>query len=331
MQPRTLAAVDLNLLKALGALLQERSVTRAADRLSITQPSMSAALGRLRELFADELLVRTGRTMRPTPFAQKLEPEIRRILAEIEEIVAPKVHFDPEHAVHTFTVLATDYTALILIQPLMAALATEAPNIQIQLESRDIADHSARLQRTDIDLAIVPARFSHTTGLPKETLFTDRFVAAAWRGNGEVSDPLTLQQLELLPYLSYKLGPVESMVDTLLEELGHHREADTLVESFLVGPLLLRGTRQITFLQERLARQLAEVAQLRVVEPPFAIPILVETMTWHPRSTHDTAHSWLRARIYALAQTLEPASPAYQSVALETGDQGVPRPSDIRS
>lgn len=300
----SLAAVDLNLLKALDALLQERSVTRAADRLAITQPSMSAALARLRELFADELLIRVGRTMRPTAFAQSLEPAVRRIIAEIEELVASNLHFDPRDAVRTFTVLATDYAVVVLIQPLIAILEAEAPNVRIQLEAKEIAEHGSRLQRSEIDLAIVPADFSRTTTLPSQPLFTDRFVAAVWRKNNEVTDPLTFEQLGRLPYLSYRVGPIEFMVDTLLGELGHHRRPDTLVESFLLGSLLLRGTRQITFLQERLARRLAHAAELRLIEPPFQTPTLIETMTWHPRSSNDAAHAWLRARIHALAQTL---------------------------
>jgi DNA-binding transcriptional LysR family regulator len=224
---RPLAGVDLNLLKALDALLQERSVTRAAQRLSLTQPTISAALARLRLLFDDELLVRTGRTMRPTPFAEALAVRVRELLGELEDILASHAKFDPASGEQTFRVLATDYSALILIHPLMETLATEAPNVRIYLESRDIAEHADRLQRSEIDLAIVPERFSRTTTLPAEPLFSDRFVAVAWRGNTEVSDPLTFEQLAQLPYLTYSLGPLASMVDTLLRELGHWRRADT--------------------------------------------------------------------------------------------------------
>ncbi len=301
---RSLAAVDLNLLKALDALLQERSVTRAAQRLAITQPSMSAALARLRDLFADELLIRIGRTMRPTPLAQRLEPDVRRVVAEIEELVTANVRFDARDANDTFTILATDYAVVLLIQPLITALETEAPNVRIHLESTDIAEHSSRLQRAELDLAILPADFTRTTALPTEPLFTDRFVAAAWRGNDEVSDPFTFEQLHRLPYLSYRVGPIQFMIDTLLQELGQHRRPDTLVESFLVGSLMLRHTRRVTFLQERLVRRLAEVAELRLLEPPFETSPLQETMTWHPRASNDAAHSWLRARIQALARTL---------------------------
>lgn len=301
---RPLAGVDLNLLKALDALLQERSVTRAAERLSLTQPTISAALARLRLLFDDELLVKTGRTMRPTPFAESLADRVQGLLGELEDILVSHTAFDPASGEQTFRVLATDFSALILIHPLMEALAAEAPNVRIYLESRDIAEHADRLQRSEIDLAIVPERFSRTTALPAEPLFSDRFVAVAWRGNSEVSDPLTFEQFARLPYLTYSLGPLDSMVDTLLRELGHWRRADTVVESFVIGPLLLKGTRQVTFVQQRLATSLEQAGELRMLEPPCEIPPIVETLTWHPRSTNDPGHRWLRQRITQLAQAL---------------------------
>jgi LysR family transcriptional regulator, nod-box dependent transcriptional activator len=150
----------------------------------------------------------------------------------------------------------------------------------------------------------VPTRFSEPTNLPSQPLFTDRFVAVAWRSNAEVSDPLTWDEFHKLPYLSYRLGSVPSMVDALLEELGHGRQLDAVVEGFVVGALLIRGTRQITFLQERLAQTLRGVGELRLLVPPLDIPPLVETMVWHPRADHDPAHRWLRDHVAAVASQL---------------------------
>jgi DNA-binding transcriptional LysR family regulator len=304
MARRSLATVDFNLLKALDALLQERSVTRAAERLSITQPSMSSTLARLRELFADELLIRTGRVMRPTPLAEALGPRVRGIVGEIEDIVVSRTEFDPRQADRSFRILATDYASLVIVQPLMAALAVEAPSVRIHLQPRAITEHAVLLQRSEIDLAIVPSEQADAAGLPNEKLFTDRFVAATWRDNRDVEDPLTFAQIDRLPYLSYSVGPI----DALLHDLGHPRAPDTLVESFVLGPFLLRGTRQLTFVQERLARRLAATAELRLLDPPFESPSLVETMAWHPRSGNDPAHRWLRGRLRAIAHELEGSS-----------------------
>jgi len=150
----------------------------------------------------------------------------------------------------------------------------------------------------------VPDGLTRTTNLPAKVALTDRFVAVAWRGNPELGDPLTMDDLQRLPYLGYRTGSSASKVDTLLREAGFTREPDTLVESFLLGVLMLQGSRQITFVQERLARRFATPEQLRIMEPPLTIPPLVETITWHPRATNDPAHRWLRTRILEIADQL---------------------------
>ncbi len=304
-EPRSLTNVDLNLLKALDALLQERSVTRAAQRLALTQPTMSAALRRLRALFDDEILLREAGGMQPTPLAESLAPTVRRIVGEIEDLVAPPTAFDPALATTSFSVLATDYAAVVLIQPLMAALATEAPHVRIALQSTITpAVHQTALQRGEADLAIVPSRFSRPSPLPQHALFTDRFVGVAWKHNNRVREPLTFAQFDKLPYLSYKLGPVLAMVDETLLALDRPRQPDTIVSSFLLGAFMLRGTSQVTFLQTRLAEKLKAAAELKLLTPPFPSPTVTETMTWHPRNDQQPAHRWLRTRILDLARDL---------------------------
>jgi DNA-binding transcriptional LysR family regulator len=127
-----------------------------------------------------------------------------------------------------------------------------------------------------------------------------------WAGHPEVGDRLTREQLARLPYLSFRQGELRSVVDLQLDERGLGRPADALFESFVLGAFLLRGTRLVTFLQERLARELRAAAAVRIVEPPVALAPLVERMSWHPRATNDPAHRWLRERIATLAASLEP-------------------------
>lgn len=301
---RSLADVDLNLLVALDALLQERSVTRAGGRLSLSQPSMSGSLSRLRVLFGDELLIRRGRTMHPTPLAEMLEAPVREILAQVEQTVFHQQEFIPLQGSRTFTVAATDYAVLILVRPLLQALASEAPGIRLRLRATGFADQKSLLERGEIDLAIVPDRLTAATSMPFEVVLEDRFVAVVWRDNPAVEDRLTLEDLHRLPYLGYQVGSSASMVDRLLRELGYRREPDTLVESFVVGAHMLRGTLQVTFLQERLATLFRESDELRLVEPPIEFPPLIETISWHPRSTGDAAHQWLRTRIGGIARGL---------------------------
>jgi DNA-binding transcriptional LysR family regulator len=301
---RSLGGVDLNLVKALDALLQEHSVTRAAERLSLTQPTVSAALAKLRVIFEDELLIKTGKVMRPTPFAETLAPQVRSTLTEVEALISSRADFSPHEDARTFRVLATDYAALVLIRPLMEVLARDAPKVRIFLDTGKILQHSERLDLGDIDVAVVPQWFTQSTGLPSEPLFTDRFIAAAWQMNMAVSDPMTLEELADLPYLGYDLGPLAPVVDSVLQQLGIAHQADTIVSSFVIGPLLIKGTKQITFVQERLFHLIAGLAELKALEPPCEFPPIVETVTWHPRSTNDPGHRWLREQMRQVASRL---------------------------
>jgi DNA-binding transcriptional LysR family regulator len=299
---QTLVNVDLNLLKAMDALLQERSVTRAADRLGVTQPSMSASLRRLRDLMDDDILVREGAGMRPTAMAEALQPTLRRIVEEIAAIVSPSSAFDPAGDAASFSILATDYSALILIQPWLAILGEQAPGVRVDVRSISPAEHVDALGRGDVDLAIVPSRFSRQTALSKQPLLTDRFVAVTWAGNAEVGEELTMDDLERLPYLSYRLGPIRSMVDGLLDELDHGRDPTVQVQGFVMGALMLRGTSLVTFLQQRLVDRLAATAELRTLRAPFPSPTVTEMLTWHPRDDHRPDHQWVRATLLEFAR-----------------------------
>jgi DNA-binding transcriptional LysR family regulator len=306
----TLDGIDLNLLKAFDALMQEQNVTRAAERLSVTQPTASAALARLRRLFGDELLVKAGRGMRPTPFAERLAGRVHEALLELEDIVRSHEGFDPARDEQTFRVMVTDYTALILMRPAIRAVTAAAPRVRVELEARGMSEHAARLQAGDVDLAVVPDRLSRNSGLPRIELFSDRFVLAAWRGNASVTDTMSLADVAALPYLTYSVGTEPSMVDSLLTELGQDRRPDVLVQSFVTGALLLKGTRLVSFVQSRLAALFADLAELRVVPAPIDMPPLLETLTWHPRSTSDPGHRWLREQLAAAAAALPPVPPA---------------------
>ena len=189
---------------------------------------MSASLARLRVLFDDELLIRTGRTMRPTPFADALTARVRAALVEVESLIAARAEFDPSTDVRTFRILATDYSTMILIRPLIARLARAAPHVRLIVDAGDPPAHGERLQRGELEVAIVPQWFTQNNELPSERLFTDRFVAAVWRDNDAVSDPMTFDELAQLPYLGDNLGPLDPIVDTVLAELGRFHEPEPL-------------------------------------------------------------------------------------------------------
>jgi LysR family nod box-dependent transcriptional activator len=299
-----LAGVDLNLLVVLDALISERSVTRAAQRLGVTQPTASAALRRLRAQLHDEFLVRDGQTMRLTPLAESLALSIRELVGQAEAMLIPDARFDAATAEREFTIRATDYATLVLLRPLCRALAAEAPGILVKTRPFNVAEHSPHLPIDDVDLLIVPDRFTAASDLPSQALFTDRFVGVAWRDNPLVGDRVSAGELGGLSCISFRTEDVPSLVDRRLQELEIHVQPEIYLAGFIVGALFLRGTRHITFLQERLFADLAETAELRSFAVDFPLPTVTETMAWHPRLANDPGHQWLRSRLAALAQEL---------------------------
>lgn len=299
-----LRRVDLNLLVALDALLTERNVTRAGTRLSLSQPAMSAALGRLRKLFGDQLLVRSGQRLEPTPFAEALAEPVREILTSVERTLARRLRFDPASDARTFSVIASDYATMILLRPLFEHLAEDAPAVRVAVAPLD-PDFQDRLRADEVDLLIVPREVAEqVTDLPSETLFTDRFVCALWHGHPSVGESITVEQLSSLPYLTYGAGALSSFVDIQLDALGVSRQVEVTTQSFVTAPFLLRGTRFVAMVQERLATQVAQAAGIRLLEPPVNLRPITEAMFWHPRHDNDPAHRWLRTQVAKLAAAL---------------------------
>jgi DNA-binding transcriptional LysR family regulator len=295
---------DLNLLVALDALLAERNVTRAAERLSLGQPATSAALRRLRRMFDDPLLVRRGRVMELTPLARSLIGPLRSILEGIDGLLSIRPEFRPECDHNSFHVIASDYVELVLLRPLLARLGTIAPNVRVTLFPITLPFHTM-LARGETDLVIFPVEVDPEMHVfTQRELFSDRYVCAVWNQHPEVRDEITLDMLGRLPYMSYSPGRQASAVETQLDAAGIERRLEVSTQSFVVSPLMLRGTRLVAMLHERLARALQQAAELRILEPPLPLKPITETMFWHPRSEDDPAHRWLREEIAAMAASI---------------------------
>ncbi|MGH9089567.1 MAG: LysR family transcriptional regulator [Acidimicrobiales bacterium] len=293
--------VDLNLLVALDALLREESVTKAAERLSVGQPAMSASLGRLRHMFNDPLLVRSGRTLTPTPLAQRLAAPLRTLLDELEDLLTQRPDFDPATGVRSFTVMATDYVTLVLLRHVVSLLGTKAPGVQVRIRPLT-ASYRQNLEHHETDLLVLPREVDATVALlPHRTLFTERFVCVTWVGNTEVGQRMTRATFCRLPHLAYSLDPLPSLAELTLRDLGVDRDIEMTTQSFVMAPLLVRGTRLVAVVHERIARDLADAADVCVWELPFDVQPVTEVMYWHPRSEADAGHRWLRECIAAAA------------------------------
>ena len=294
---------DLNLLVALDALLAENNVSRAADRLLVGQPAMSATLARLRLVFDDPLLVRAGRGLRPTPFAATLKEPVTAVLAQIDSLINSRTRFDPASDERTFTVLASDYVALVLLRPLIVRLQKIAPNVQIHV--RPVADMDAmdRLLRSQIDLIIMPKELlPQRLAVPSVPLFEDNFVCVVDARNPDVSTQVTTDQFSQLPYLVSSHGLIPSIVEDRFDALGIPRRTEMVASTFVMAPFLIPGTRLITVIQEKLAMLLlGDEDTFRIVPTPVELDHIEELMVWSPKNSADAGHEWLRAQIVELA------------------------------
>jgi LysR family transcriptional regulator, nod-box dependent transcriptional activator len=304
-----LGSVDLNLLVALDALLDERSVTRAANRVGLSQPGMSNTLARLRKLFGDPLLVREGLTLVPTPRAESLRQPVQEALSLIQQALGTDEGFDPATGHATFTVSCSDYSLLMLIGPLVRRLSTAAPGLTVQVVPR-AADAVRLLRDGEADLVIEPVEIMPDVTLPRTRLFTDRWLCCVWEGNAKVGDRMTMETYLRLGHLVYSAarGHPVSLVDTYLAQAKVPRRIEFTVESFLLAPFLLQGTDLVTLVPERAASHLRRTADVRFLEPPLHLPSITEMLWWNQRHTADPAQAWLRARIAEIAAELDHAA-----------------------
>src|SRR5258708_9317990 len=302
-----LRSVDLNLLVVLDALLSERNVSRAGQRIGLSQSAMSAALARLREVFKDPLLVRVGRELGLTRNAEELIVPLRETLSRIEQTWLQKPGFDPKTNSRTFSIGASDYAGLVLLAPFVRAIAVEAPNVTVHILPRS-RDPARILQTDQADIVIEPSELFGETDFPSSPLLSDRWLCAIDEANPHVSEEvMTQEQFLQLPHLVYGIGPDRqlSFADQHLAQMGIQRRIDVTVESFLLVPFFIQGTQLVSLVLERPAQRLPATTHTRTLKPPFALPDIHETMYWHSRHTTDSGHQWLRERLKAVAADLK--------------------------
>lgn len=299
-----LRGTDLNLLVAFDALMAERSVTRAAERMFVGQSAMSASLARLRKLFDDPLLVREGRTLVSTPVAESMIVPIRSALGLVQGALDQRGSFDPATAHHTFTVLASDYVLLTLLRPLLGGLASEAPGVSINV--RPIAsDYAERVARGQVDFFVLPRELERSeVTFHSRDLFTDSLVCAVDENHPGIGDSISLEQFRAARYLDYDGGSLPSTAQMQLRALGLERPIDVTTQSFVVVPLMLRNTDFVTLIYERLGRLLAPATGIRLLPPPVPFSPITEALFWGERSQRSAPHRWLRDRISDAAEAV---------------------------
>jgi DNA-binding transcriptional LysR family regulator len=310
MQDIQLQHVDLNLLVALEALLTERSVTRAAARMELTPSAMSHALGRLRALFQDKLLVRTRGGMVTTPRADLLLGPLRRALLELAEIVRGGATFDPRTARRELTIAATDYLEVVLLPPLLERVSAAAPGVHLRVKQLQLADISGPLESGTFDV-VLGVTFDDAPGLRQQTLFSEEMVCVCRQGHPEVGEQIDLETYLALRHVlvSYR-GGTRSAVDKRLAEMGREREIALTVPHFLAAPLIVARSDLVLTAPRRIIEQLQEALSLRVLAPPVVVQGFTVRQVWHERYQDEPAHVWLRQQIFEAAGALRaPAAP----------------------
>ena len=294
---------DLNLLVALDVLLTEHNVTRAGERLFLSQPAMSGILARLRHAFHDELLVRVGRNLELTTLAVELARPVHECVQQVEDLLNLRQPFEPTTARWGFRVAASDYVVFLLLGPLLKTLTNLAPNISVRFFAIE-PTAGDRLAAGELDFAVLPAEFE--AGLPSVPLFEDTWICAVWSWHPHSDERFTLEEFLALPHLSFRLaGPDHgSVAENYLAQIGCERRIVASTESFATAPFLLRDTPLVSLVPRRLGERLRDAAEIRLIEPPFDVPPLRERLIWSPRYTASAPHAWLRARLTEIAAAL---------------------------
>ena len=294
MTTRNIRQTDLNLLIALNVILEERNVTRAADRLGLTQSAASRMLGRLRVTFDDPLFVRTSRGLTPTKRALDITGPLREYLFGLEKLLVEGEAFDPGTAQRRFRIAAIDYVQATLLAPLVAKLQTQAPLIDFEIRQPS-SDSERDLDAGVLDLLLMPQQPS-APGVIWTPLYRDGYTCVVW--SRHPAHRLTLSAFAAMEHVL--VAPREragGIVDAVLEKNGLSRRVAVQASTFLIVPYLLIGTTRIVTVPERMARELVRAHPLKILKPPVTIPGFTMCQAWHEIHRNDPGHRWLREEL----------------------------------
>lgn len=300
-----LSAIDLNLLKLFDALVRERSVTQAGLRLGLSQPATSRALGRLRAMLGDRLVVRGKLGLELTPRGQTLAARVARLLDDARGIVAPAV-FDPASATGRITIAAHDHLSLVVLAGLVARLERHAPALSLHV-AQPAGDNVRLVEQGTADLAL--GIFDALPGsLYRRGLYTDDLVCVARPGHPGLAGGLDLERYVALRHVAVTISGVgESAVDAALSARGLARRVALRVPHFLAGAMLVTDSDMILTLPRRLARGLADKLPLALLDLPLHVESLAPSMIWHERFHRDPAHAWVRQQLVEVVAAFDTA------------------------
>ena len=301
--------LDLNLLVALDALLSEQSVTRAASRLCVTQPAVSVALQKLRVQFSDQLLERVGRRMELTPFAQDLALPVKDLLHQVRTLVETRSGFDPAIDSRSFRMLMSSSIAQIFGVPALRAMRRQAPNVHCQIDVFVAPDLLRRLQDGEIDMCIQVFQpglwdtgidlqsFSH------EVLFSDRYVLIGDSSNPQLFEGMSFEDFCRIDHVETRFGGnLVSIPERSLSGMPKRPNTPIVVPTYNLAIEAVIGSPMTAIVPLRVVRSAALDGRLTIIEPPFAVGQLEQSMIWHKRYDNDPGHNWFRGFLAEFAR-----------------------------
>lgn len=296
--------INLNLLVALDLLLTEKNVTRAGEKLFVSQSAMSNILKQLREIFNDELLIMKGRNMQLTSRAQELYPQIKQFILQAESILLPN-DFDPKTCQHKFVLGMEEYTNFILLPDLYAYLNQQAPRISIEVKHIPYFDNKSKLESHEIEMAIGLSHITEESStLYHECLFKERLVCIAHKKNKIFNKRLTLKKYLQADHVSLSLNQksLALIIDQTLTQMGYSRNIALKLEHIVPALYAIEKSNLIATVPEGIALEASRLLDLKIQPCPFALQPISFALSWHPRTESSKSHQWLRNIIKHIAQ-----------------------------
>lgn len=313
MNPVNFRTLDLNLLRVFDEVMAERSLTKAANKLALTQPAVSNALRRLREVLGDELIKRSGQEMAPTPRALALWPAVREAMTQLQAVLTPS-HFIPATANTTFVLAMADATAAELMPGLIEIMDRDAPGVSIRVVPLATRDPRRLLDAEAADMAIgfFPAALADMTARAQageamafahQRLYSGEYVCVLRRDHPLATGPFTLDQYCAARHLLVSFsGRPYGFIDEALALLGRERRIVVTVNQFFTAGKVVAHSNLLTVLPRHFVKVTGISDELVLRELPFAVPNVNVDALWHHRANHVSSHQWLRSTISALAQ-----------------------------
>ncbi len=299
---------DLNLLPVFMALMEERNVTRASERLGITQPALSNALNRLRDTLRDPLFIRERYGMKPTQMAEDLAPVIGAALASLDDVILGQQAFDPAKATRLFTIAPNSYVEFVLMPAIVSRLREQASDIRLRLTpfGNDVIETGAMSGTTDM---VIGRIVDPPDNLVVQHLMDDGLACVVRADHPEVGDSLSREQYEGLKHVNVlPPGRMRAGLFQALQQQSLRREVAVSVTHFLAVPEMIAVTDYCATLPSLICRSLAHDPRLKILAAPVDLGTFPVEMAWHVRYRHDPAHRWLRSLVTEVAKEIQTAT-----------------------